>query len=198
MRYALAVALIAIATPARADLAEVSRHLAAVTTMTAAFTQTADDGAVLTGRVTLKRPGRVRFQYDRAPFLVVADGRALHLIDYRVAQVSSWPVRGTPLAVLLDPTLDLGRFARVVDDSRGAGVTIEAADPRHPEYGTTTLRFARDASGPGGLRLEGWKVRDSQGKTTRVALSATRFDRPVADETFTFRDPRPKKVPGRG
>lgn len=193
----LALALVLAATPAAASLPEVVAHLKATRTFTADFTQTAASGAMLTGRVTLARPGRVRFQYDRAPILVVADGRALNLIDYQVSQVSSWPIRGTPLAVLLDADLDLARFARVTrDDARG--VTIEAQDAKHPEYGVTTLSFARDRAAPAGLRLTGWRVLDAQGATTRVTLDNLRFNAAVDPKTFKFRDPRPRRVPGKG
>ena len=184
-------------TPAAASLAEVAAHLKATRTFTATFTQTAADGTVEAGRLTLARPGRVRFQYDKAPKLVVADGRALTLIDYKVAQVTSWPIRGTPLAVLLDDTLDLARYARVVrDDARGTA--IEASDPKHPEYGVTTIDFVRDSGAPGGFREAGWRVRDAQGNVTRVDLGHPSYNQPVSNDLFRFRDPRPRRIPGKG
>lgn len=187
--------------PARAavaSLAEVEAHLAATRTMRARFTQVAEGGQSLTGQLTLERPGRVRFQYDTAPILVVADGRTLSFIDYKVAQVSSWPIRQTPLAVLLDPTLDLARHARVLPESRSGLIMIEARDPDRPEYGAVTVSFTRDPGAPGGLRLDGWQVVDAQGRRTRVVLDEVRFNQPVARDAFRFRDPRPRAVPGKG
>ena len=75
------------------DLAAVSAHLRAVDTMVADFTQTDRSGATLKGTLTLKRPGKIRFQYQKGvPLLVVGDGRALTMIDYQVRQVSRWPI----------------------------------------------------------------------------------------------------------
>ncbi len=193
----ITAALAAAPLAAHASLADVAAHLKATRSLTADFTQTAANGAVERGRMTLARPGRVRFQYENAPILVVADGRALNLIDYKVSQVSSWPIRGTPLAVLLDDTLDLGRYARVTRED-GAGVTVEASDARHPEYGVTTLDFARDPTAPGGLRETGWQVRDAQGNTTRVALAQVHYNIEVRAALFRFRDPRPQRIPGNG
>ena len=194
----IAVALFAVlaTTPAHATLAEVAAALKATTSFTAEFTQVAQSGATEHGRVTLARPGRVRFQYDHAPILVVADGHALNLIDYKVAQVSSWPIRGTPLAVLLDPDLDLARFAHVTRET-GDGTTIEAEDKRHPEYGITTVDFARDSAAPGGLRVAGWQIRDAQGNLTRVSLGTPHYNIPIDSALFRFRDPRPHRIPGR-
>jgi outer membrane lipoprotein-sorting protein len=116
--FRLAVAAALIAAPAVAqtgDLALVQAHLRAVTTMTAAFAQTDRNGRTLTGTITLKQPGKVRFQYQKSvPLLIVGDGKALTMIDYQVAQVSRWPVRNSPLGLLLDPSKDISRYAHLV------------------------------------------------------------------------------------
>ena len=60
------------------DLAKVTEHLRSVDTMTANFSQQDRKGKVLTGTLTMKRPGRARFQYEKGvPLLLVSDGKAL-------------------------------------------------------------------------------------------------------------------------
>ena len=84
-------------------LAQVSGHLRAVDTMTASFTQTDRRGGTLNGTVTLKRPGKIRFQYEKGvPMLIVGDGKAINIIDYQVRQVQRWPIGNSPLGILLD------------------------------------------------------------------------------------------------
>ena len=73
-----AMAMVAAPVPALAqaggDLAAVQRSLQALTTMTADFTQTDRAGKVLTGTLTMKKPGKIRFQYEKGvPLLIVAD-----------------------------------------------------------------------------------------------------------------------------
>ncbi len=174
------------------DLSQVSAHLKAVTTMTAQFAQTDRAGKVLTGALTLKRPGKIRFQYQQGvPLLIVGDGKALTFIDYSVKQVSRWPIGNSPLGILLDPTKDLRSFARIMPTNDSRIVLAEARDPRRPEYGAITLAFARDAAAPGGLRLQGWVALDAQNNRTSVRLTAQRFNGPVDDQAFKWRDPRP-------
>lgn len=194
-----AAAVLAAAAPAAAQsLAEVTAHLEALDTMVAGFTQTSSRGGALAGTLTLARPGKARFEYRGAPMLIVADGRAVNLIDYEVRQVSSWPIRGTPLAVLLEPATALPRIARVLPDAPAGEIRVEARDPSHPEYGVTVLRFLRDSAAPGGLRLGGWRVTDAQGVVTLVELEQPRYNVPVKSAVFRFRDPRPRPVPGKG
>ena len=174
------------------DLSLVTAHLKAVSTMTAGFTQTDRAGKMLSGTLTLKRPGKIRFQYQQGvPLLIVGDGKALTFIDYSVKQVSRWPIGNSPLGVLLDPSKDLSRFTRIVPTGDQRVVLAEARDPRRPEYGLITLAFARDAAAPGGLRLQGWVALDAQNNRTSVRLTNQQFNIAVSDQAFTWRDPRP-------
>lgn len=175
------------------DLIAVQAHLRAVQTMTATFAQTDRSGKTLTGTLTLKRPGKIRFQYQSGvPILIVGDGKALIFVDYSVKQVSRWPIGNSPLGVLLDPSKDLSSFAKIVPAGDSRVVLAEARDPRHPEYGAITLAFAREAGAPAGLRLQGWLALDAQSNRTSVRLSDQRFNVAVSDQAFAWRDPRPK------
>ena len=186
--------LAATAVPAAAqtgDLAAVQRHLSAVNTMTAAFSQTDRNGQVLTGTLTLKKPGKIRFQYQKGvPILIVGDGKALTFIDYSVRQVQRWPIGNSPLGVLLDPNKDISRFAKIVPSSDPRVVTLDGYDAKHPEYGRITLVFARDAGAPAGLMLQGWVQLDAQGNRTTIRLSGQKFNAPVSDGMFRWNDPR--------
>lgn len=172
-------------------LSQVQQHLRTVDTMTAQFTQTDRNGRVLTGELTIKRPGKARFQYQKGvPQLVVVDGRSLIFIDYSVRQVTRLPIGSTPLAVLLNPKNDLARIAKLSPQSKTDKTVIEARDPQHPESGTYTFSFARTSSAPAGLMLQGWSVLDPHGNRTTVRLTGQRLNVPVSDKVFRWVDPR--------
>jgi outer membrane lipoprotein-sorting protein len=195
LRYTAPILLIAAAPVSAASgvLGQVQTHLRAVDTMTADFSQTDSRGKTLTGTLSLKRPGKIRFQYQEGvPLLVVGDGKALTLIDYKVNQVSRWPIGNSPLSILLDPDRDISRFARVLPGTPNGRVLIEGRDPKHPEFGTITIGFTQQSSAPGGLMLAGWTVLDAQNNRSTVVLSNQRFNVPISDRTFLWRDPRPK------
>jgi len=196
--FAPLIAAVIAATPAAAEsssLAEVSAHLRAVTTMTADFVQTDQKGKTVSGKLSLKQPGRVRFQYQKGvPLLIVGDGSALWMIDYSVRQVSRWPVRDSPLSVLIDPRKDMSRFARIIASPQPGTVAVEARDPKHPEFGTITIAFAR-GPGPAGLILHGWTVADAQNGRSIVRLSNQRYGELISDRAFNWDDPRPKGTP---
>ena len=192
---ALTPALIA-ATPAPATLGVVQAHLQAVNSLTANFTQTDRMGKVVTGTLTLKKPGKIRFEYEKSvPILIVGDGKALWFLDYSVGQKQRWPIGNSPLGVLLDPTRDMSRFAKIVGGGDPEFISVEANDPKHPEYGRTTLIFKRDGAAPGGLMLQGWVALDAQNNRTTIRLTNQKFNAPVSDGAFRFSDPQRKTGP---
>ena len=175
-------------------LSAVQSHLKATSSMTADFVQTDRNGQRLSGKLTLKRPGKIRFQYQKdVPLLIVGDGSRLTMIDYQVKQVQSWPVKNSPLGALLDPERDLSKYAKVIPTGSDEVLSVEVKDPKRPEYGTITMVFIRDGSAPAGLRLRGWVALDSQNNRTRIDLSNQRFNVAVADSAFKWTDPRPRK-----
>lgn len=189
---------VALATSAPAqqsnDLSAVVGHMQAVQTMSATFTQTDRTGQSVTGKLLLKRPGHVRFEYQKGvPLLIVADGKALTMVDYEVKQVQRWPIRNSPLAALLDPGKDLSRFGKRMPTDNPNVISVQVRDPKRPEYGTMTMIFIRQAAAPGGWTLNGWVALDSKNNRTTVRLDNVRYNMPIAQSSFTWRDPRPRR-----
>ncbi len=192
-----ALAVVALAAPGHAspasDLRAVETHLAATQSLVSGFTQTDGKGRQLSGTLSLKRPGRIRFEYGRgANMLHVANGKDLTFIDYDVGQKNNWPVAKSPMAVLLSANPELGRIARIVPSNDPRVVVVRARDARRPEFGTLVLAFTR-GGGPAGLKLEGWTAIDAQNKTTKVRLDGQRYNVAVAESAFTYAEPKRKR-----
>ena len=175
------------------SLSQISNHLRAMTTMTANFTQTDRSGRLLTGTLTIKQPGKIRFQYQKdANLLIVGDGKALTLIDYEVNQVQRWPISNSPLAALLNPERDLSKYGKIVPTRNSNVLSVEVSDPKRPEYGVITMIFSKKPGAPGGLKLDGWVSLDSKNNRTSIRLSNQKFGVPVANSRFNWTDPRRK------
>ena len=180
------------------SLAQVNAYIRAVKSMTADFAQTDRNGQTLTGKLTLKQPGKIRFEYQKdVPLLIVGDGKSLTMIDYEVRQVQRWPIGNSPLGALLDPNRDLSKYGKVVPSGDPRILMAEARDAKRPEYGVITLIFQRKSGAPAGLEMYGWVALDSQNNRTSIRLSNLRFGVPVADSAFKWKDPRPRSAPNR-
>ena len=181
-------------TPVSAAEGDLDRAVAAlrgIGTMTADFTQTDRNGNSIPGKLFLKRPGKIRFEYaPSARMLVVSNGKSLYLVDYEVKQVQRWPIGNSPLGALLDPNRDVKAYGKLVPTDNANVVSVEVRDSKRPEYGMITLIFIRDAAAPGGLRLTNWVALDAQNHRTTVRLSNQTYGTTIADNKFSFTDPR--------
>jgi len=115
---ATTAALTLSATPALAQklsLGQVSQYLNAMQTAQGGFTQINADGTLSTGQIYIKRPGRIRFEYN-APdnSLVMAGGGSVAIFDPRSNNgPDRYPLSQTPLKIILERNVDLGRAKMV-------------------------------------------------------------------------------------
>ena len=162
---------LALTMPAFADklpLSEVSDYLNDLKTAEAKFTQISDDGSVSTGRVFIKRPGKVRFEYDPPEqAMVLASANTVAIFDGRSNQPpETYPLGRTPLSVILAKTVDLSRANMVVaHDYDGTATVVTAQDPEHPDYGSIEMVFT---GAP--VELRQWVINDNSGGRTTVIL----------------------------
>ena len=154
------------------SLAEISNYFNAISTAESEFTQINADGTIATGKVLIHRPGRMRFEYDPpVGGLVIAGGQQVAIFDPKSnTDPHQYPLRRTPLNLILGANIDLTRDRMVVRHYRDGETTVVVAqDPEHPEYGSIRLVLT---GGPTELRQ--WRVIDDMGRETTVILGGLR------------------------
>lgn len=150
------------------SLAQISDYLNGIKSMEGGFTQINDDGTLTTGKIFLKRPGRVRFEYAPPdPALVMAGGGSVAIFDPKSNQPpEQYPLKRTPLHLILKRKVDLSQENMVVDHGfDGVASYVEAQDPEDPDQGSIRMVF----SGPP-VELRQWVITDSVGSQTTVIL----------------------------
>ncbi|MEP5154231.1 outer membrane lipoprotein carrier protein LolA [Planktotalea sp.] len=166
-----AAIVLATAMPAAAQkisLNSISQYLNGLKTAKGAFTQVNDDGTIDTGTIYIKRPGRIRFEYNPPNgALVLASGGTVVIFDPKTNEPpESYPLVRTPLSIILERNVDLNRARMVVghtaDDKT---TTVTAQDPDHPEYGNIQLVFTANP-----VELRQWVINDDAGSRTTVIL----------------------------
>jgi len=184
---AACAAVLATTLPAAAEklpLTDLSRYLNSLKTASGEFTQINDDGTITKGRIIIKRPGRVRFEY--APpdeTLVVADGSTVGVVDGKSNEPpQGYPLNKTPLSIILARNVDLTR-ARMVTGHRSEGnkTIVRAQDPQNPEYGNIELVFT---GGP--VELRQWVINDGNGSRTTVVLGDLKEGGSYGDDLFVI------------
>ncbi len=168
--FALAISLAASAAWAadKLPLSEISKYLNGLKSVQTTFTQVNDDGSLSTGKLWLQRPGKMRFEYDPPNSAVVlANTGTVMIFDPKSNQPpEQYPLRRTPLSLVLDRNVNLGRANMVVGhDFDGTATVVTAQDPKNPETGRIELMFTSDP-----VELRKWVVHDEAGSQTTVLL----------------------------
>ena len=171
----------------RATVARIERYLTGIETLRGRFVQAASNGGRATGQVWLKRPGKLRFEYDEpSDILIVSNGSMLLYFDRELEQTSYIPLSQTPLGFLVKDRVDL----RDVEDYHLAGLERDQG-----EIAVWVAQQGVDAGQPGSLRLvlateplalKRWRVVDQQGTVTRVSLDGVETGVSLDDDLFDF------------
>ena len=178
---------VALALPAAADrlsLSQISSYFNGFRTAQGEFTQINDDGTISTGRLYIKRPGRVRFEYDPPEStLVVADGDTVGIVDPKSnTGPEGYPLHRTPLKIILSNKVDLSAERMVTGHaSDGKTTTIRAQDPKNPEYGSIELVFTDNP-----VELRQWVINDNAGSRTTVVLGDLKTGMRLANDRFVI------------
>jgi outer membrane lipoprotein-sorting protein len=175
-----------------ADLALVNKatkYLQNLEEVEGRFEQTNPHGAIQTGDIFLKRPGKARFQYDPpSGVIVVSDGRNVSVWDSRLRTFDRTPLGATPLAILLarqvrlDEDVEVFRVGRYDD---GFYLSARSAHGQERTEGYITMVFADNP-----MALRGWTLVDGQGQATKIKITSL-SPTPIRQEMFVLDDPRP-------
>ena len=180
--------MLGFASPAMAEklsLDQISDYFNGFRTAEAGFTQFNSDGSRSSGRLFMHRPGRARFEYDPPnQALVIAGGGNVAIFDDKSNEPpSQYPLRRTPLNLILKRSVDLSDENMVVAHVEYEGETVVVAqDPEHPEYGSIRLHFS-----PEPVALTKWVIQDEVGSETQIQLSNMTFDQDISSFKFNIK-----------
>ena len=166
-------------------LKQIEAYFNSITTLQARFLQVASTGAMTQGTLSLKRPGRMRFEYDApSPILLVSNGTWLVFQDNELEQTTHVPLGSTPLSVLVEDPVDLETDIEVLDVRRNPGVIRLLMRMRDdPEAGLVQMVFSHSP-----LALRQWVITDAQGVEVKVALLETRRGMALKNDLFKPQD----------
>ena len=152
------------------SLNEISSYFNAMTTAEAQFSQITDTGETSTGRLFIRRPGRIRFEYDppEATLVVVGGGQVAVFDPKSRDEPLRFPLRHSPLNLVLEREVDLAQRDMVVahfEVESQTAVTLQ--DPENPDYGFIQLIFNDNP-----VQLHQWVVQDNSGGQTNIILDS--------------------------
>lgn len=151
------------------DIKKADDFLTSATTMVADFVQTnSADQKQSEGKVSIQKPGKLRFEYSNPATLdVIADGSEVAVDDRRLKTQTKYWISQTPLKFLLQSKIDLAADTQILRVEKTPQEVMILLDDRTTFGGTSRVRLFFDANT---FRLNRWQVVDPQGYETLVEL----------------------------
>ena len=173
------------------ELQRVSAYLNSLQTVQGNFVQLSGDGRTARGTFYLKKPGRIRFEYDKPnPTLIVADGSTVAVQNSALHTTDRYPLGNTPLRLLLTQ-VDLANDPHVVSVQHQPGaLSVTAEEKSGAASGRVTMNFADTGNT---LQLSHWDVVDAKGSRTTVSVSGLHSVSDLPPQLFAIQDLSPFK-----
>lgn len=152
----------------RQDLARVEQYLGSLTTVQADFVQTTNNTDLYRGHFYLKRPGKMRLEYEPPiSYMYIADGTWLTYYDADLHQRKDVPLGSTIADFITRANVKLSGDVTVTKVSRGNNqLSVQLVQTDKPDDGALTLNFTANP-----MLLQSWVSVDQQGNVTQVDLT---------------------------
>jgi outer membrane lipoprotein-sorting protein len=160
---------------------QIEQYFNGIRSLKARFVQSNPNGSVVQGTLYVRRPGRMRFEYDAPSQLkIVADGRQVTMWDNATRDFGQWPIGWTAASFLVKDPLVLSGDLQVEKLERVNGM-LEAtmSQARKPQDGKVIVRLGENP-----LLLRGWTIIDNRGNRVTVSLSDMQSGLQLADSLF--------------
>jgi outer membrane lipoprotein-sorting protein len=160
---------------------QIEQYFNGIRSLKARFVQSNPNGSVVQGTLYVRRPGRMRFEYDAPSQLkIVADGMQVTMWDNATRDFGQWPIGWTAASFLVKDPLVLSGDLTVEKLERVNGL-IEAtmSQARRPQEGKVIVRLGENP-----LLLRGWTIIDNRGNRVTVSLSDMQTGLQLADSLF--------------
>lgn len=157
-----------VASAEKLSLQQLSAYLNQLNSAKGTFTQVNPNNSRSKGDFMIKRPGKMRFEYDAPnPALVVASSGQIAIFDKKSsAGPQGFPIGRTPLGLILKKNVNLGTSGMVISHVEDGPTTkVVVQHPARPNHGNIQLVFTSQP-----IALREWVVTDQSGKKTKVIL----------------------------
>ena len=151
------------------SLNKISDYINGLTSLQADFEQVNSDGSIDTGKLYIRRPGRMRLEYT-APnnALVIAGAGSVAIFDDKSKNGPTlFPMKKTPLNLLLKKNVDLYKNEMITEHTANNENTfIVAIDPKRKSQGGIKIVFSNSP-----VSLQGWTITNQSNQKTKIILN---------------------------
>ena len=151
------------------------------------FIQVNNNGDVLSGKISISRPGKVRVEYNEVPLLIISDGKKIASINKELESITFYRIKDIPLALLLFKNFNLENIEILDYSDIENQLRIRLKEKNKNSGGFIDVLFEKNT-----FTLKKWIVFTNKVKKTEVLLENIKLNVNIRNKIFQIdqSDPR--------
>lgn len=151
------------------------------------FIQVNNNGNVLSGKITILRPGKVRVEYNEIPLLIISDGKKIASINKELDSITFYRIKDIPLALLLFKNFSLKnvQILDYFDLENQLQIRLKEKDKEGEDF--IDILFEKNT-----FTLKKWIVFKNKSNKTEVLLENVRLNEKINKKNFEIEEDDPR------
>ena len=156
------------------------------------FIQVNNNGEILTGKIFLIRPGKVRINYNEIPLLIISDGQKVATINKKLKSISFYKLSDVPIKLLLFKNFKYDNIKVLNLKESENQIVIQLAEIKKESNGYVEIIFEKQP-----FIMKKWIVFRDKFTKTEILLNNLKLNEKVRLELFDIdnHDPRQRVLP---
>ena len=156
------------------------------------FIQVNNNGDILTGKIFLIRPGKVRINYNEIPLLIISDGQKVATINKKLKSISFYKLSDVPIKLLLFKNFKYDNIKVLNLKESENQIVIQLAEIKKESNGYVEIIFEKQP-----FIMKKWIVFRDKFTKTEILLNNLKLNEKVRLELFDIdnHDPRQRVLP---
>ena len=156
------------------------------------FIQVNNNGDILTGKIFLIRPGKVRINYNEIPLLIISDGQKVATINKKLKSISFYKLSDVPIKLLLFKNFKYDNIEVLNLEESENQIVIQLAEIKKENNGYVEVIFEKQP-----FIMKKWIVFRDKFTKTEILLNNLKLNEKVRLELFDIdnHDPRQRVLP---
>tara|TARA_B100000686_G_C16729155_1_gene939559 strand:+ start:489 stop:1085 length:597 start_codon:yes stop_codon:yes gene_type:complete len=152
------------------------------------FIQVNNNGDVLSGKIYVMRPGRVRIEYTEIPILIIGDGKKVATINKKLKNITFYNINDIPIGLLLFKKFKTESITILNIRAYENQVIVKLTDKKFQDHGYIEILFEKKP-----FVMKKWTVFRNDHSKTEILLNNLKFNEQLFLQQFDidYEDPRP-------
>ena len=166
---------------------KILRYLQNFDSLKSDFIQVNNNGNVLSGKITILRPGKVRVEYNEIPLLIISDGKKIASINKELDSITFYRIKDIPLALLLFKNFSLKnvQILDYFDLENQLQIRLKEKDKEGEDF--IDILFEKNT-----FTLKKWTVFNGKSNKTEVLLENVRLNDKINKKIFEIEEDDPR------